>query len=267
MKTKETYTPGYSEAAIRYRNRRHAARDAAFFLPRLKPGMTVLDCGSGPATITVGLAEAVTPGSVIGVDVEAGQVELARQGVQERGLVNLRIEQASVYELPFADRSFDAVFSHALFEHLADPLAALREIRRVLRPGGVVGIASPDWDGVVFAPPDRDVAQAIKIYTHLQSRNGGNPFVGRELGWLLQEAGFSGIALAATYDCYERMELICDLLAERIETFTQRGQAGEAELPDPAAIAQASQALKRWATNPVALFAQCFVTAIGQAGS
>lgn len=265
MNTKETYTPGYSEIAIRYMKRRHAARDAAFFLPRLKPGMTVLDCGCGPATITVGLAEAVAPGSVIGVDVEAGQVELARQRVQERGLANLRIDQASVYELPFADRSFDAVFSHALFEHLADPLAALREIRRVLRPGGLVGIASPDWDGVVFAPPDRDVEQAIKVYTHLQSRNGGNPFVGRELGWLLQEAGFSGITLTATYDCYERMDLICDLLAERIESFPQGRRPDEAGVPDAETIARLSGALTRWAANPVSLFAQCFVTAVGRA--
>ena len=264
MKTKETYTPGYSEVAIHYMQRRHAARDAAFFLPHLKPGMTLLDCGCGPAAITVGLAEAVAPGSVIGVDVGASQIELAKQTAKERRLTNLRIEQASVYELPFADRSFHAVFSHALLEHLADPLAALREIRRVLIPGGLVGIASPDWDGVVFAPPDREVAQAIKVYTHLQSQNGGNPFVGRELGWLLQEAGFSGIALTATYDCYERMELICDLLAERIESFLQRSRTAEAGVPDAATIAQLSQALKRWATNPVALFAQCFVTAVGR---
>jgi ubiquinone/menaquinone biosynthesis C-methylase UbiE len=49
----ETYTPGYSEVAVRYMSRRHAARDAAFLLPRLKPGMALLDCACGPGTITI----------------------------------------------------------------------------------------------------------------------------------------------------------------------------------------------------------------------
>ena len=43
--TKEAYTPGYSPVAIRYMMRRYAARDAAFFIPELKPGMSLLDCG------------------------------------------------------------------------------------------------------------------------------------------------------------------------------------------------------------------------------
>ena len=263
--TKEAYTPGYSPVAIRYMMRRYAARDAAFFIPVLKPGMSLLDCGCGPGTITIGLAEVVARGAVVGVDVESSQVAQATKTVQARGLRNIRIQQASVYRLPFPDNTFHAVFSHALFEHLADPSAALSEIRRVLMPGGLIGIASPDWGGVLISPPDAEVDQAMQLYTLLQTRNGGNPFVGRELGPLLQAAGFVDITLAATYDCYERASLICDLLAERIEASAVQGSALGMSLLDSMMVAQLSQALKRWAAHPAGLFAQSFVTAIGRA--
>jgi SAM-dependent methyltransferase len=262
---KESYTPGYTPVAIRYMMRRHAARDAAFFLPLLKPWMTVLDCGCGPGTITIGLAEVVTSGTVVGVDVEPSQIELANKTVQDRGLQNIRIQQASVYRLPFPDNTFHAVFSHALFEHLADPSAALCEIRRVLMPSGLVGIASPDWGGVLISPPDAEVDQAMQLYTLLQTRNGGNPFVGRELGPLLQTTGFVDVTLAATYDCYERTSLICDLLAERIATSAVPGAAPGIGMLDAMAIAKLVQALARWAERPQGLFAQSFVTAVGRA--
>ncbi len=255
MKTKETYTPGYSDVAIRYMKRRHAARDAAFLLPLLKPGMRLLDCGCGPATITVGLAEAVAPGPVTAIDVEPGQVELARETARAKGADNVTVKQASIYDLPVADGSFDAVFSHALFEHLADPPAALREIRRVLGPGGLAGIASPDWDGIAYAPHDAEVDEAVALYTTLQSRNGGNPFRGRELGGFLKDAGFSEIRLTATYDNYERVSLITDLLADRIGAWHS----------DRATVSRLTAALARWASQPLALFAQSFVCAVGRA--
>jgi SAM-dependent methyltransferase len=259
VETKETYTPGYSEVALRYMTRRHAARDAAFFLPHLKPGMRLLDCGCGPGTITVGLARAVGDSFVVAMDIDPSQVAMTEQLARLQGLTQLQAEQASVYDLPFPDRSFDAVFSHALFEHLADPLAALRQLRRVLKPGGLVGIASPDWDGNVYGPRDPEVDEAIKAYTTFQARNGGNPFVGRDLGRLLSHAGFVGIGLGATYDCYEQMDVICDLLAERIEE-----ESRKSGLLDVATASRLSAALKRWAAQPVSLFCQCFVTAVGR---
>lgn len=258
----ESYTPGYSEVAIRYMRRRHAARDAAFLLPRLRPGMTVLDCGCGPGTITVGLAEAVAPGAVVGVDLEPSQVELAAALAAERRLGNLTVRPASVYRLPFPDDSFDVVFSHALFEHLREPAAALQEIRRVLRPGGIAALASPDWSGNLMAPRDSDVERAIELYKVVQERNGGNPYVGRELGGLLDEAGFTGVAVTAIYDCYEDVTLAAELLAERIEQGVGRQTVaspgfGRAEVGD------LCRALRRWAGRPGVLFAQAFVEAVG----
>src|SRR5437660_8574741 len=134
--------------------RRTAAHNAAFLLPHLKPGMKLLDTGCGPGSITIGLAEAVAPAETVGIDASADAIEEARALAASRGCTNLRFEVADVYALPFEDATFDAAFSHAVMQHLRDPLTALREIRRVLKPGGVVGIADADHDGTILAPPD-----------------------------------------------------------------------------------------------------------------
>lgn len=264
METRETYTVGYSDVAVRYMGRRHAARDAAFLLPHLKPEMRLLDCGCGPGTITVGLAETVAQGQVVGIDIEESQIEAARHRARQQEVRNVEWKVASVYQLPFPDRSFDAVFSHALFEHLGEPAAALEEIKRVLRPGGVAAISSPDWSGNLMAPRDSDVEQAIQVYQAIQQRNGGNPYVGREFGRLLQEAGFSRIALSAIYDCYEDVPLVADLLAQRIEE-----GVGKQIVAGPglgrAEVGDLCRALRQWAKQPAVLFAQAFVDAIGYA--
>jgi ubiquinone/menaquinone biosynthesis C-methylase UbiE len=176
----ENYTPGYTLNAVDFMSRRTAESHAAFFLPRLKPGLRLLDCGCGPGGITVGLAQRVSPGEVIGIDLGGAQLERARQRASETG-VRVTFREASVYALPFAEAAFDAVFSHALFEHLAEPLKALAEIRRVLKPDGCVGLRSPDWGGFVLHPWSDPVAEALADYQALQRANGGDVLAGRKL--------------------------------------------------------------------------------------
>jgi SAM-dependent methyltransferase len=154
----ECYTPGHSLNATAFMAVRTLSRHGAFIEPWLKPGLQVLDCGCGPGAIAVGLAEAVgSSGQVTAIDLAESQIAIA----QARSAANLKFQVGSVYELPFDDNSFDLVFSHALFEHLARPIAGIREILRILRPGGVVGLCSPDWNGFVLSPVSERVEAAI----------------------------------------------------------------------------------------------------------
>ncbi len=114
--------------------------------------MRVLDCGCGPGTITIGLAEAVEPGCVVGVDLQARYLAGARALAIQNGVDNLIVVAGSAYALPFADATFDAAFANSVLMHLRDPLAALRELRRVLTSRGIVGIRDADLSAEVVAP-------------------------------------------------------------------------------------------------------------------
>ncbi|MFN8389959.1 MAG: methyltransferase domain-containing protein [Bdellovibrionota bacterium] len=170
--------------------RRTASKEGGFFLRHLRPGMRVLDVGCGPGSMTLGFAEAVDPGDVVGVDVQPSQVAQAQALSATRGTKNIRFEAADAYELPFSDASFDAVFAYAVLWHLREPLRALAEIRRVLRPGGIVGICDCDWGGRIHAPMTPLLEQWYAVTIRVRQRNGGDPFSGRNERRLLLDAGF-----------------------------------------------------------------------------
>ena len=120
-RSRETYTPGYSEPTLQLMLKRTAASHAGFFIPFLHPGMRILDCGCGPGTITVDLAKLVSPGQLFGIDLEPAQLRSAQHLSRERHINNAWFGAGNVYALPFSDGQFDAVFTHALFEHLDTP--------------------------------------------------------------------------------------------------------------------------------------------------
>jgi SAM-dependent methyltransferase len=187
----EVYAQRGNPAFEEHMAARAAAREAAFFLPHLRPGMRLLDVGSGPGSIALGLAEVVAPGDVVGVDLQPAQAERARGLAAERGVANARFEVASVYELPFPDGSFDAALAHVVLMHLREPVRALREMRRVLRPGGVVGVRDVDWGGNLFVPATPLLEQWHAMRVRVRQHIGGDPFMGRHHRRLLLEAGFA----------------------------------------------------------------------------
>lgn len=252
----ERYTPGDSPAVTSFMARRTLPAHGSFFRPFLWPGAQVLDCGCGPGTITRGIAAAVSPGgTVMGIDANPAQIELAKQELPPGG--NTGFHVASVYELPFASNRFDAIFSHALFEHLADPRRAARELRRVLKPGGVVGIRSPDWSGKLVWPSPEPVEQAVRFYGEMQASNGGDFAIGRKLASILRESGFVAIRATASYECYSPASLIAEYLARQIE-------AADADQDGGRNATELAAGLRAWAASPDAFFAQAWCEAVGE---
>jgi ubiquinone/menaquinone biosynthesis C-methylase UbiE len=167
----------------------------------------VLDAGCARGTITLGLARKTAPGQVIGIDIEDTQFRNAREQAQCEGL-NVEFRKASAYELSFEDGSFDAVFSHALLEHLSDPAAAILELRRVLKPGGLIGLRAGDLGGLLIDAASEGPAQAFSAYLEKQKEGSKDPNVGRKLARLMRNAGFEVQKMTASY------EVITDILLQ-----------------------------------------------------
>jgi len=149
------YTERGNPQADAHHARRSAATQAAFFLPYLRPAMRLLDCGCGPGTITAGFAAVLHAGEVIGLDLDEAALARARATATQQQLPNIRFDVGDLYHLPYPDGSFDAVFSHAVLEHLGQPDTTLREIYRVLRPVGWSACASLIGMGCCLPPPTR----------------------------------------------------------------------------------------------------------------
>jgi len=222
-----------------------------FFIPHVAPDNRILDAGCGPGTISIGLARIAHDGDLVGVDFGASQIELAIENAANAGVSNARFEVGSCYELPFEDNSFDCVFSHALMEHLARPKNALLEFFRVLKPGGVIGVCSPDFDGWILAPSSTELWAAAKAYVGLQDANGGSLRIGKQLASLLQSTGFSDVTTKARYECYESLDFIGKYLATQL---------------DGAGMEEHAKTFLKWSSAEAGLFAQSWVSAVGRKG-
>ena len=196
------YIAGYSSRVMKILDKRSATRDAAFFLPYLQSGMDLLDCGCGPGAIAINLAKIVAPGKVLGIDIEDNQFEIGRASALEQGVSNVSFETNNIYNLPYPDASFDAVFAHAVLYHLNDPRQALSELYRVLKPRGVIGIRDSDGRGNILAPSTPLLDKATSLLWQVLEYKGGNPFFGREQRPFLRQAGFVDIQVSASYDYY-----------------------------------------------------------------
>ncbi|MDP9237131.1 MAG: methyltransferase domain-containing protein [Chloroflexota bacterium] len=246
--------------------RRTAARNAAFLLPHLRPGMRLLDGGCGPGSITIGLAEAVAPGEVIGIDASTAAIDDARAAAPSKSCSNIRFEVADVYALPYDDASFDAVFSHAVMQHLREPARALRELRRVLRPGGIIGVADADHDGSIIAPSDPRIDASMQLLRRLrEAGGGGDPRVGKHLRSLLHEAGFARCEATATAG-YEGAAVPARMTGEFWARYFESPQlisrATELGLADRDGIADMASAWRAWGQHPGAFWARFACEAI-----
>nr|WP_197717067.1 class I SAM-dependent methyltransferase [Glycomyces terrestris] len=192
------YIHGHHESVLRSHSWRTAENSAAYLLPYLKTDHAILDIGCGPGTITADFAEIAHDGQVTGVDFAAGVLTQAEAAAAERGLHNTAFEQADVHRLRFEDDSFDIVHAHQVLQHVGDPVQALREMRRVAKPGGLIAVRDSDYAAFTWFPETKGLTDWLNLYERVARAGGGEPDAGRRLkSWALQ-AGFPEPAIEAT---------------------------------------------------------------------
>ena len=244
-----------------------ASENADFFLPHLRLGMSLLDCGCGPGTITLGLAEAVAPGRVVGVDLEPSMVQRANAIAGERQVTNLRFQVADICELPFPDGSFDAVFSSSVLEHLGDPVRVLKEMLRVLRPGGLIGVQSTDWTDPLISPADDAVKKFFELFEKGFNQYGGSLNRGRHLRSMLVEAGFKVVEYSARFNSSSTPEAVGNAVGEYtrwIENLPLFDQAVELGWVDRPTLQGIPARMMEWSRHPHAFLATARCVAVGQ---
>lgn len=269
MREREVYlikdTPAYDAVLLQ----RTAAQEGAFFLPHLRPGMRLLDCGCGPGSITLGLATVDAPGQVVGIDLEPRQLRTACTLARQQGGATLHVAQATAYQLPFPDATFDAAFAHNVLLHLGDPLAALRELRRVLRRGGVLGIRNADPAAEVLEPTTPGLRRWQALWVRLHGPDGANLRYMRQQRRLLLAAGFARSEAHASVESGGTLELTW-AYAQRMllrlagpagwATAVARGWVTRAE------VEELQAAILAWGERPDAFVALPYYSAVGWVG-
>ena len=251
------YTHGHSAAVLSAHSRRGAADSAAYLLAHLRAGMDLLDVGCGPASITADLAERVAPGRVVGLDAAAGALEAARATLRERGLSEqVELTYGDIMALPCEDASFDVVHAHQVLQHLADPVGALAEMRRVTRPGGIVAVRDAVYSAMTWFPEPAGMEQWRSVYTATARANGGEPDAGSRLLSWAREAGFTDVTASASTWCYATP-------ADRAwqsQTWAQRcltsfgPRAVELGMADGSDLETMAQAWRQWSASEDAWF-------------
>jgi len=195
------YTHGHHESVLRSHLWRTVDNSAAYLAEHLEPGMSLLDVGCGPGNLTVDLARRVAPGRAIGVDNGESIIERARDDTPADA-DNVEFRTGDVYEMEFGDDSFDLVHAHQVLQHLDDPVAALAEMWRVCRPGGIVAARDAVYSTMAWYPDDDRLERWRTLYRAVAVGNGGEPDAGRFLMRWARQAGFREVESSASAWCF-----------------------------------------------------------------
>ena len=251
-----TYLQGHHDSVLRSHRWRTAENSAGYLLTHLRPGMRVLDVGCGPGTITRDFGSLVGPeGEVLGVDNAADVVAQAAEGC---GLPQVRFAVGDVMRLDLPDGAFDVVHAHQVLQHLADPVAALREMRRVTRPGGLVAVRDADYAAMTWHPAVPALDRWLEVYRAAARAHSAEPDAGRRLlGWA-QAAGFAEIVPSASAWCFatpEDREWWGGMQADRIVASRIAGEAVDRGLCRAEELADMAAGWRAWASTEDGWFA------------
>jgi SAM-dependent methyltransferase len=252
------YTHGHHESVLRSHRWRTAENSAAYLLPHLVRGQDLLDVGCGPGNLTCDLAARVAPGRTIGIDPAEEVIEAARAEARARDL-EVAFTPGDVYALGFDDDEFDVVHAHQVLQHLGDPVAALRELRRVVRPDGIVATRDSDYAAMTWAPADERLDRWLALYHRITEHNGAEADAGRHLPAWAGAAGFTDVEVGSstwTFADPEARQWWGGLWADRVGDAGSalHRQALEYGLADEAELAELASGWRAWAAGDDAVF-------------
>lgn len=188
MASKNVYATDHAESVLSTHRWRTLENSAAYVLPYLKPGMKILDVGCGPGSITTDLAKHVPDGRVTGIEIEAGPLQEAQRFAEAEGVSNVKFETGDIHDLKYEDETFDMVHVHQVLQHVADPVKALSEMRRVVKVGGIV--ACRESAIATWYPESEGLTKGNELMRRIATSKGGNPHPGNHIHVWAHQAGF-----------------------------------------------------------------------------
>jgi len=253
---REKYTHGHFGTVVDDHARRTAANSAAFLLPHLKETDLLLDLGCGPGSISLELAEWVA--SVVGIDEAPEAISRAEDDRERRVTDNATFLVGDVYNLDYPDDTFDVVYAHQLLQHLADPVAVLREAYRVLKPGCIVAVRDADYGTMVHDPHDPLIDRWLELYHQIARHNGGEPDAGRRLRGWVAEVGYTDITPTTstwTYSTEAAIDRWRRLWTSRLRQARMGRDLIRTEMATAEEIKEIAAAFDRWAEADQPFFA------------
>jgi ubiquinone/menaquinone biosynthesis C-methylase UbiE len=257
MPEPDVYTHGHQPAVVNQHSRRTADDCARFVRHLISESDAILDVGCGPGTITAGLAGWVPQGHVTAIEPGGDILDTARASIQAAGVSNVSIESASVYELPYVDDSFDVAYAHQVLQHLSDPVGALREMARVVRPGGYVAVRDADYYTMACHPEMPLIDEWRRIYRLVARHNRAEPDAGRYLLSWCRSAGLAEVTMSGsvwTYGDPDERENWGMSWAERVLTSAFGRQAQEYGYATETELEAIAGAWREWAVDPDGYF-------------
>jgi SAM-dependent methyltransferase len=251
------YTHGHHESVLRSHRWRTAANSAAYLLDQLTPGCSVLDVGCGPGTITLDFARRVAPGRVVGVDAAADVIDRARADAADAGIDNVGFVVGDATALDAPDGTFGVVHAHQVLQHVRDPVAALREMRRVCAPDGVIAVRDADYAAFTWYPADPRLDQWLAAYRAVARADGGEPDAGRRLLAWAGAAGCRDVEAGASVWCFATpadREWWGGLWADRVTSSRLAERFRESGLTD-GELEDLADAWRTWSAAPDGWFA------------
>ena len=250
-----------AEYRLKIVNSVHGADTEAFLLRAgMKPGLRVADIGCGTGVISCWIAKLVcVSGEVVGVDISEEQVRSARKSALNAGLSNVSFLSTGCYETGLESGSFDLVFSRFMLMHVQEPKRAILEMKRLLKPGGVLAIEDGDFNSSYAEPPSAAYDRVFELYRLIGAAHGEDFLIGRKLYKMALEAGFHSVSARLAQPLFTEGD------AKRLPEWTLAEAAPgliEAGLTDQTEIDSLIRTLAAEAADPTTLFAMARMTQV-----